>query len=88
MATYDALQLFLDESGRLVGHPDLYDPLLVGGVVLIGSWDRADDTHLRSVLKRRLTEVGGRYPADLHFSESALTPALPCCGWPWGHTQS
>ena len=64
---YDAVHFFLDESGNLSAKPHRDDPLLLGGVLLFGPYDRAADDRLRALLSRRLAEAGGRYPADLHF---------------------
>lgn len=68
MNRYDALHIFLDESGKLAVSP-IKEALLVGGVLVFGPYEAADDDRLRDVIGQQLTSAGGRFPADLHYNE-------------------
>jgi hypothetical protein len=72
VSRFDALHLFLDESGKLEGEPSSREVALVGGVLLFGDYEPADDVRLRDALRNRLVEVGGNFPGDLHFGRRGL----------------
>ena len=72
MSVFDSLHCFLDESGYLQGTPKKGEPLLVGGLLVFGEYGDAADTELREHVARRLCEVGGTFPDDLHFGRSGL----------------
>lgn len=74
MNRYEAVHFFLDESGNLAGALRTRAPecLLVGRVLLFGGYGQAANNQLRQILVQRLTEVGGEFPEDLHFSRSRL----------------
>ncbi len=75
MTRFDALHIYLDESGDLAGILRERALALVGGVLLFGACDSADDDALRALLEKRLREAGGVFPLDLHSSRTSLTPA-------------
>jgi hypothetical protein len=72
MSRFDALHLFLDESGKLEGEHRSLDVALVGGVLLFGDYEPTDDVRLRDSLRNRLAEVGGNFPGDLHVGQHHL----------------
>lgn len=65
---FDQVHMFIDESGDLNRYRRKSDVLLVGGVLLFGAYDDKLDAKLRQQLRRRLEDVGGTFPTDLHFS--------------------
>lgn len=68
---YRDLHLFIDETGDIAG--DKHDPLrAVGGVLCFGDYDASYDQFLREILTRNLKNIAGKFPQDLHFSQSAL----------------
>lgn len=68
MKKYDQLHFFIDESGNLAEKAGR-DVLLVGGLMVFGSYDDADDAHLRDRLRQNVANLGGRFPNDLHFGD-------------------
>jgi hypothetical protein len=72
MSLYDSLHFFLDESGQLQSAPKKGEPLLVGGILIFGDYDASADKELYDHIAKRLHEVGGDFPADLHFGRSGM----------------
>ena len=72
MRIYNSLHFFLDESGQLQGSPKKGDPLLVGGILVFGDYDASADRELYDHIAKRLHDVGGDFPAGLHFSRSGM----------------
>jgi hypothetical protein len=72
---YPSLHVFLDESGTLQGEHRRREVALVGGVLLFGDYGARAQEGLRDLLRREVTALGGRFPADLHFSrQEHFTP--------------
>ena len=72
MRHFDSIHLFLDESGQVQKAPRRSEPLLVGGILLFGSYDETADDTLRDQIREQVNKVGGSFPGDLHFGQSSL----------------
>ncbi len=72
MSGADALHFFLDESGQLHGTPKKREPLLVGGILIFGEYDDAADRELCDHIAKRLRDVNGHFPDDLHFGRAGI----------------
>ena len=73
MKKFNELHFFIDESGDLATEPANREILLVGGVLLFGSYNDETDASLKEIISQQLARVGGKFPEDLHFSKSALS---------------
>lgn len=69
---FTEVHLFIDESGNL-SDPNKEETLLVGGVALFGTYGSDENQVFENIVKKILSEVGGRYPTDLHFNKSPLS---------------
>lgn len=65
---YDQIHIFIDESGSLHTLEDR--PIMVGGVVVLGSYDARDDKRLNGTISRLITSNGGKRLKDLHDRET------------------
>lgn len=67
---FSEMHLFLDETGLITDSNDALNAL--GGVLFFGRYDHNVDLELRDILGECLSDVGGSFPGDLHFSQSKL----------------
>lgn len=68
---FSELHFFIDETGKLTNEDDTLNA--VGGALFFGRYDSNIDGELKTILENGLSEVGGTYPDDLHFSQASLT---------------
>ena len=69
---FNELHFFIDESGNLTAKSPKKEIMLVGGVLLFGTYDEEADNSLKKIITNELTKVGGKFPGDLHFSKTSL----------------
>jgi hypothetical protein len=73
MKKFDELHFFIDESGNLTAESPNQEIMLLGGVLLFGTYDDKADASLHELISKELSKAGGKFPEDLHFSKSALS---------------
>ena len=70
---FDQIHFFIDESGKLQKRfPRKRDILLVGGVVLFGTYSDEDDRAVIKMIDQAIRPEGVTFPEGLHFYDSAL----------------
>lgn len=74
MGRADELHLFIDESGKLTGRPAAGHVMLVGGLLVLGSYTPDDDDALRQALRDAAAAAGVGFPQGLHVGAAGHSP--------------